>query len=69
MKPEDVLHPLVTQSVRRYLSYRWGDAIIQGLIRYRLNVKLSVRCIDAMRSDAACGARCQSRCPFKKNVM
>ena len=69
MKPEEVMHPLIYQSLRRYIAYGWGNALIQSLIRYRFNVRISQRCLKTFREDGCCSAQCQSLCPFRKIVM
>lgn len=69
MKPDEVIHPLIYQSLNRYLSYHWGDALIQSLIRCRFNVKMSVRCLRTLREDKNCTASCFERCPFRNIVM
>ncbi len=69
MKPEQRMHPLVYQSVKRYLGYRWGNAIIQDLLRFRFGLKISVRCLKTIREDGACSIQSQSLCPFRQNVM
>lgn len=69
MKPEENLHPLVYQSLLRYIGYGWGNALIQSLIRYRFNVKISQRCLNTFRNGENCTAQCQMHCPFLKYVM
>ena len=69
MKPDEVLHPLVYQSLLRYVGYGWGNALIQSLLRYRFNVKISQRCLNTFRSGGDCTAQCQSLCPFRNNIM
>lgn len=69
MKPEEQMHPLVYQSLVRYIGYGWGDAIIQSLIRYRFNVKISHRCLKTFRCGEDCTAHCLSVCPYHKIVM
>ena len=49
MKPEENLHPLVYQSLLRYIGYGWNNALIQSLVRYRFNVKISQRCLNTFR--------------------
>lgn len=69
MSPEERMHPLVYQTLLRYFSYHWGNALIQSLIRYRFGIRLSVRCLDALRNGERCGARCMDNCPFQNYVM
>ncbi|MBQ5978202.1 MAG: hypothetical protein IJL51_08730 [Oscillospiraceae bacterium] len=69
MKPEENLHPLVYQSLLRYLGYGWNNALIQSLLRYRFNVKISQRCLNTFRKGGNCSTQCQSLCPFLKSVM
>ena len=69
MKPEETLHPMIMQSIRRYISYGWNNALIQDLIRFRFNVKLSARCLQVIRTDSACTAYCQSHCTLKYKIM
>lgn len=69
MKPDEIIHPLVFQSLQRYLSYGWGNAIIQDLIRFRFNVKMNSRCLKTLRENGDCTPHCQSVCPFKNIIM
>ncbi len=69
MKPEENMHPLIYQSLLRYIGYGWGNALIQSLIRYRFNVRLSQRCLNTFRQNGNCSVRCQSQCPFRNNIM
>lgn len=69
MKPDERIHPLIYQSIVRYFSYGWGNAIIQDLLRFRFNVKISSRCLNTLRSDGDCTAHCQSLCPFQNDIM
>ena len=69
MKPEENMHPLIYQSLLRYIGYGWGNALIQSLIRYRFNVRLSQRCLNTFRQNGVCTPHCQSSCPFRNNVM
>ena len=59
------MHPLVFQSVRRYIGYGWGNALIQDLLRFRFNVRISGRCLKTIREDASCSEHCRSVCPFR----
>ena len=69
MKPEEQMHPLIYQTLVRYIGYGWGDAIIQSLIRYRFNVIISHHCLRTFREGGDCTAHCQSVCPWKNYVM
>ena len=69
MKPEENMHPLIYQSLLRYIGYGWGNALIQSLIRYRFNVKLSQRCLNTFRCNGDCSARCLESCPMRNSVM
>lgn len=69
MKPEERMHPLVYQSLVRYLGYRWGDALIQSLIRYRFGLRISHRCLEAFRKGDDCTPRCMESCPFRDYIM
>ncbi len=63
--PLEQLPPVVTASLRRYLSYRWGNAIILDLIKRRHGVKLSHKCVDNLRRGTPCTERCAERCVLK----
>lgn len=65
MSPEEKLHPRIQQAVARYISYGWGNAIIQDLVRFRFNVKLSARCLNTLRCGGECTPHCQSVCNLK----
>ncbi len=69
MLPEERVHPLIIRSVLRYLSYHWGTAMIQNLIRCRFGVRISSRCIRTIQSGASCTEHCLSDCPFQNVVM
>lgn len=69
MRPEENIHPLIYQSLQRYISYGWGNALIQSLLRFRFNVKISRRCLKTLREGGSCSAQCQSLCPFQKIIM
>ena len=63
------MHPLACESIRRWLGYHWGSALIQDLTRARFGLRLSRRCLDTLRNGAECSARCRESCPFKDGVM
>ena len=65
MKPEELLHPMILQAVKRYISYRWDNGIIQDLVRFRFNVRLSAKCLKAIRNDESCTEYCRSHCVLK----
>lgn len=65
MTPEEMLHPMIMQSIRRYISYGWNNALIQDLIRFRFGVRLSGKCLQAIRSGTPCTEYCQSYCVLK----
>lgn len=67
--PEEKIHPLVMQTILRYLSYHWGTALIQSLIRYRFGVKLSLQCLNTIRNGSACTKHCEENCPWENYVM
>lgn len=69
MKPEERMHPLVQQALRRYISYGWQNALILNLIRYRFNVRLSTQCLETFREGKSCTAYCESHCPWKDYIM
>lgn len=69
MRPEERMHPLVYQTLIRYFSYRWGNALIQSLIRYRFGLRLSVRCLETFQKGEDCNVRCQENCPFRYFIM
>lgn len=64
--PLQTLPPVVTQSLRRYLSYHWGTSLILDLIKRRHGVKLSHRCVENLREGKACTARCIEHCVLKQ---
>ena len=63
--PLQTLPPLITQSLRRYLSYRWSNSLILSLIHRRHGVKLSHRCVDNLREGKDCTAYCIEHCVLK----
>ena len=65
MKPEENMHPLIYQSLVRYVGYGWGNTLIQSLIRFRFNVRISQRCLKTFREGGSCSVHCQSLCPFR----
>lgn len=65
MTPEERLHPKIQQAIQRYISYGWGNTMIQNLIRYRFQVKLSTKCLKTIRAQGACSKHCQSICSLK----
>ena len=65
MTPLQTLPPVIMQSLRRYLSYRWGNSIILDLIKRRHGVKLSHKCIDNLRFGRDCTPYCMERCVLK----
>ncbi|MBR0355258.1 MAG: hypothetical protein IJK35_07785 [Oscillospiraceae bacterium] len=67
--PEERMHPLVWQTILRYLSYGWGTAIIQDLIRFRFGVKISLRCLNTIRRGGTCTGHCLETCPWKNYFM
>ena len=60
-----LLHPLVEQTILRYISYGWKDSMIQNLIYRRYGVKLSVRCVRNLRENKPCSKRCEENCVLK----
>lgn len=63
--PLELLHPVVTQSIRRYLGYRWGTSLILDLVKRRHGVKLSHKCVEDLRDGRRCTARCMEHCVLK----
>lgn len=63
--PLQGLPPVITQSLRRYLGYGWGDALILALVKRRHGVKLSHVCVDNLREGKDCTARCREHCVLK----
>ena len=55
----------VERSVRRYLSYGWGNSIIVSLVRRRFGARISSRCIDSMRNGLPCTPKCRETCVFR----
>ena len=55
----------VERSVRRYLSYGWGNSIIVRLVRRRFGARVSYRCIDSMRKGLPCTPKCRENCVFR----
>ena len=56
----------VESSVRRYLSYGWGNSIIVSLVRRRFGVRILSRCIDNMRKGLLCTPKCRENCVFRR---
>lgn len=56
----------VESSVRRYLSYGWGNSIIVSLVRRRFGVRILSRCIDNMRKGLPCTPKCRENCVFRR---
>ena len=50
----------------RYLSYGWGNSIIQSLIYRRHGVKLRHTCINNLRSGIPCTSHCLDHCVLKR---
>ena len=57
--------PEVESSVRRYLSYGWGNSIIVSLVRRRFGARILSRCIDNLRKELPCTPRCRENCVFQ----
>lgn len=55
----------VADSVRRYLSYGWGNSIIVSLVRRRFGARISFRCIDNLRKELQCTPKCRENCVFR----
>ena len=55
----------VESSVRRYLSYGWGNSIIVSLVRRRFGARISSRCIDSMCKGLPCTPKCRENCVFR----
>ena len=67
--PEERMHPLVYQTILRSLGYGWGTAIIQDLIRFRFDVKISLHCLNTIRARGRCTRRCLESCVWNNYVM
>lgn len=55
----------IESSVRRYLSYGWGNSIIVSLVRRRFGARISSRCIDMLRKNTLCTPKCLENCVFR----
>ena len=55
----------VESSVRRYLSYGWGNSIIVSLVRRRFGARISSLCIDSMLKGLPCTPNCRENCVFR----
>ena len=55
----------VESSVRRYLSYGWGNSIIISLVRRRFGARISSRCLNNMRKGLPCTPKCRENCVFR----
>ena len=60
-----MMPPEVESSVRRYLSYGWGNSIIVSLVRQRFGARILSRCIDNLRKGLPCTPRCRENCVFQ----
>lgn len=65
MSPDERLHPQIQQAIRRYIGYGWGNAIIQDLVRFRFNLRLSSKCLNTFREGGECTAHCQQNCSLR----
>lgn len=65
MSPEERLHPQIQQAIFRYIGYGWENTLIQNLVRYRFNVKLSSKCLNTLRTGGECTKHCLSVCSLK----
>lgn len=65
MTQKDMMPFEVESSVRRYLSYGWGNSIIVSLVRRRFRARISSRCIDNMRKGLPCTPKCLENCVFR----
>ena len=61
-----MMPPEVESSVRRYLSYGWGNSIIVSLVRRRFGARILSRCIDNMRKGLPCTPKCRENCVFRR---
>lgn len=55
----------IESSVRRYLSYGWGNSLIVSLVRRRFGARISSRCIDNLRKNTPCTPKCRENCVFR----
>lgn len=69
MKPDEVIHPLVAQTIRRYHSYGWNSARIMSMIRAAFGIKMSKACLERLIRERDCGRSCRSVCPFSNYIM
>ena len=60
-----MMPPEVESSVRRYLSYGWGNSIIVSLVRRRFGARILSRCIDNLRKGLPCTPKCRENCVFQ----
>ena len=60
-----MMPPEVESSVRRYLSYGWGNSIIVSLVRRRFGARILSRCIDNLSKGLPCTPRCRENCVFQ----
>ena len=60
-----MMPPEVESSVRRYLSYGWGNSIIVSLVRRRFGARILSRCIDNLRKGLHCTPKCRENCVFQ----
>lgn len=55
----------IESSVRRYLSYGWGNSIIVSLVRRRFGARMSSRCVEMLRNNTSCTPKCRENCVFR----
>lgn len=63
-----MMPPEVESSVRRYLSYGWGNSIIVSLVRRRFGARILSRCIDNLRKGLPRTPKCRENCIFRNDV-
>lgn len=55
----------IESSVRRYLSYNWGNSMIISLVRRRFGVRITSRCVETLRKGTFCTPKCREHCVFR----
>ncbi len=69
MYPDEILHPMIWQTVTRCLEYGWSNSRIQTLVRARFNARIPAACLNRLRTNAPCTDHCLAACPMRNYIM
>ena len=61
------MDPRLVGVIRRYLGYGWSSGRIVSLLRFQFDAPVRSQCVENLRRDRPCAAKCAEDCPVRES--